>query len=168
MKKIIGRIILGLVLISTLIAGYVAGRTYKNYEIKHADMLDHSKMSNMHTDMHMNKKISTLPGWAEARVDIVATDDSMGGYNLKINTTAFRFTPEAAGKAVVPNSGHAHLLVNDKKIGRIYGNYFYLPANLFVNGTNTIEVSLNANDHSTWMSRDGKRALSATTTVFVK
>lgn len=84
-------------------------------------------------------------------VKIAAMKDSKDGYNLHVDANNFRFTPEEAGKENKPNTGHAHVYVNDKKVGRVYGNWLYLSGSHFKKGLNTIEVTLNGNDHSDWL-----------------
>ena len=74
----------------------------------------------------------------------------MGGYNLHLITTNFKFTPENAGRTQVFGEGHAHLYLNDEKIARVYGNWFYLPP--LPQGDYDVEVTLNGNGHEmlTW------------------
>jgi hypothetical protein len=73
----------------------------------------------------------------------------MGGWNLELITTNFRFAPEHVGTAVLPSEGHAHLYIDGVKIGRIYGPWYNLPPTLFKGaGDHEIRVTLNANDHS--------------------
>jgi hypothetical protein len=76
--------------------------------------------------------------------------DPMGGYNLHLITTNFKFTPENAGRTQVFGEGHAHLYLNDEKIARVYGNWFYLPP--LPQGDYDVEVTLNGNGHEmlTW------------------
>lgn len=76
------------------------------------------------------------------------TPDLMGGYNIELQTENFQFTPENVNTPHVPNEGHAHLFVNGRKINRLYGNWYLLSANELEFGSNTIVVTLNANDHS--------------------
>jgi hypothetical protein len=85
-------------------------------------------------------------------ISLSAIRDSKSGYNIHITTQNFTFTPEQAGQEAVPGKGHAHLYVNDKKISRIYGNWFYLSGDLLPNATNTVLVTLNSNDHKDWAS----------------
>lgn len=77
------------------------------------------------------------------RLEII--NDPMGGYNLHLQTTNFRFAPENAGKEQIFGEGHAHLYVNDEKIARVYGNWYYLPP--MKQGRYDIEVTLHGNGH---------------------
>lgn len=92
-----------------------------------------------------------------------AIKDAKDGYNLRIRTTNFRFTPESSGRAAVDGTGHAHVYVNSIKIGRAYGEWYHISATTLVSGKNTIEVTLNADDHSEWTV--GGEHLSAKATV---
>jgi len=88
-------------------------------------------------------------------VTVTADPDAKGGYNIYLNTKNFKFTPEKVGTAAVANEGHAHVFVNNVKVGRLYGNWAYVADKAFQPGDNQLEVTLNANDHSEW-SLDGK------------
>ncbi len=80
---------------------------------------------------------------------ITVTKDMKSGYNLKIETTDFTFTPQNANtdKAVNPqNEGHSHLYVNGTKITRVYGNYFYMSADIAKTG-DVVHINLNTDKH---------------------
>ena len=78
-------------------------------------------------------------------VSIEAVADSVSGYNLRIDTTNFRFSPADAGGAHVDGAGHAHLYVDGAMVARLYGNWFHLPDP--GPGAHDVRVTLNANDH---------------------
>jgi hypothetical protein len=80
------------------------------------------------------------------KVELVVTEDAKSGYNIKIITTDFTFTPENANEENILGEGHAHLYVNGEKIGRVYSNYYHYGGSF--EGTKTFKVTLNANDHS--------------------
>lgn len=84
--------------------------------------------------------------------------DSNGGWNLHIMTKNFKFTPGNAGATDVPGEGHAHLYVNGKKVGRVYGEWFHL---LIPKGENKIKVTLNTNSHKDYF-KDGEQIMSET------
>lgn len=79
-------------------------------------------------------------------VALMATPDPIGGWNVKLETTNFTFTPETVGDAAVAGEGHAHLYLNDEKIARLYGPWHHIPE--LPPGTYTLRVTLHANDHS--------------------
>jgi uncharacterized membrane protein YphA (DoxX/SURF4 family) len=70
--------------------------------------------------------------------------DANGGWNLHLMTGQFRFSPENAGKEDVLGEGHAHLYVNGKKVGRIYGDWAHVAV---PKGANKVKVTLNTNSH---------------------
>ena len=76
--------------------------------------------------------------------------DMMDGYNVFLETTNFRFTPENVGMEAVPNEGHAHLYLNGVKVARMYTPWHHLSANLLREGVNRLELEFSANDHSVW------------------
>ena len=91
-------------------------------------------------------KTAEIPaGQPTPSVDLIVHKDSMKGYNLEAKVSNFRFAPEDVNTAAKPGEGHAHLNVNDKKIARLYGSWYYLEK--LQPGKNKISVSLNANTH---------------------
>ncbi len=83
-------------------------------------------------------------------IAVSLTPDAMDGYNLLLETTNYRFTPENVDTAIVPNEGHAHLYLNGEKVARLYSRWRHLPRAMFQDGVNRLQVELNANDHSIW------------------
>lgn len=83
-------------------------------------------------------------------ISIEAYEDAMSGYNIEIKTENFVFTPEHVNTEPFFNEGHAHLFVNGKKITRVYSPWVHLSAKHLQEGSNVVEVTLNANDHSEW------------------
>jgi hypothetical protein len=95
----------------------------------------------------------------------------MGGYNIKVTTENFKWVPEKAGQSVeafIPTEGHAHVFINSKKVGRLYGEWMYLKAENFQKGENKIVVTLNGNNHMDWYSTDDTRQIKAETIVTVE
>lgn len=111
--------------------------------------------------MHKELDVSEWP--AVPRVSIAVRPDAMSGYNLEIQTENFTFAPQRASSPALPGEGHAHLMVDGKKIARVYGNWFHIPADAIGNGTHEVLVTLNGNDHSDLM-HEG-RMIAATTTI---
>lgn len=106
-----------------------------------------------HSDPHLHVKSQ----FKNPTVKLAAYADTMGGFNLEVKTTNFNWVPEKAGKqidAFAVTEGHAHVYVNGVKIGRLYGEWLYIPKTYFVTGKNTITVSLNGNNHRDWYSSD--------------
>ena len=73
--------------------------------------------------------------------------DTMGGWNVQINTEHFRFAPENVNRDAVAGEGHAHLFVDGYKMARLYGHWFHLKK--LTPGNHIVRITLNANDHST-------------------
>ena len=86
-----------------------------------------------------------VPAAGAPEVTATLTPDPMSGYNLYVTTHNFAFTPEAASLAHVAGQGHAHVYVNDEKLGRLYANWLHLET--LPKGDITLEVTLNTNDH---------------------
>ena len=69
-----------------------------------------------------------------------------GGYNVRVQTLNFTFTPQNIDMDPVPGEGHAHLYVDGLKIARLYGEWYHLGA--LPADAEVLTVSLYANDHS--------------------
>ena len=117
-----------------------------------SNTMSHASSSMNHTD---HPHIQVAEGRVSPEIELDAIKDSKGGYNLHIITKNFSFTPQDAGKAPVQNTGHAHVFVNGAKIARAYGEWFYVGADALATGLNVITVSLNANEHSMWVAKNG-------------
>lgn len=94
---------------------------------------------------HSHGSMEVPEGQPVPEVDLVVHPDEMGGWNLEVKVSNFRFAPERTNGDARPGEGHAHLYVNGEKVTRIYGNWYYL-GNLEP-GQNQLRVSLNSNDH---------------------
>jgi len=162
MKKII------LLILLVILAGY--GYTH----LQHADMdhdmmnMDNMDMSSMEgmdmSDMDMSnmtpEEMAAMghnhDELVEITVDVPTIEltvsaDPKSGYNAEIRTTNFNFRPENASTDHVDNEGHAHIYVNEVKINRVYGNWYYLGPELFPEpGTYTVRAELSTNDHHTY------------------
>ncbi len=115
--------------------------------------------------VHQPIDVSTWP--SVPTVSITAHPDAMAGWNLEIKTTNFRFAGEHASTVALPNEGHAHLMVDGKKLARVYGNWFHIPAEAALgSGNHEVLVTLNANDHSDLAS--GGARIEAKTIITVK
>ncbi len=86
-----------------------------------------------------------VPAVDAPEVTLDLTRDPTEGFNLQVRTRNFNFTPKASGLAHVAGEGHAHVNINGKKVGRLYGEWMHI-AHL-PEGEVTVEVALNSNDH---------------------
>ena len=110
-------------------------------------------MSNMTPEemlaMHPPREVD--PDLPIPQVTMEVEEDPTSGYNLTLTTENFTFTPEDINTDAVANEGHAHLFVNGEKVARLYSPWFNIKESYFTEGMNSIEVTLNANDHTTWV-----------------
>lgn len=137
MKKILG--LTSMILILT--AGVGIARTVNSSTHTNILLADES-----HGGMnHSHKKMEIPAGKPVPKVDLIIHQDTMKGWNIELKLANFKLAPEMVNQNSNPNEGHAHLYVNDKKITRIYGNWYYL-GNLEP-GSNKITVTLNTNKH---------------------
>lgn len=90
-------------------------------------------------------RLREVPAGGAPGVRAEARPDSEGGWNLRLDVSRFRFTPESAGGGAVPGRGHAHLLVDGKETARLYGPWAYVPP-----GARSVTVRLHADDHTVW------------------
>ena len=86
-----------------------------------------------------------LVGSNAPTLDLQVTEDPDQGWNLRVMTTGFTFSPANAGRSHVPGEGHAHVHVNGRKIARLYGPWMHIGS--LPEGEVEILVTLNANDH---------------------
>jgi copper(I)-binding protein len=84
----------------------------------------------------------------------VSADDA--GYPVTLDTENFTFFTPPTGQDMaphVPGEGHGHLYLNGVKLQRMYGPTARIGA--LLPGQYTITVTLNSNDHRTYMAGDG-------------
>jgi len=156
-----------IVIFVSLTIGYFAndlGRAYNilpGYENHSAKMSTTNNRvgTSLADDEAMNHRMNMDPEPVAAldrlpipSVQIVeAKRDMMGAYSVKIETSNFTFTPDRVDDEPIPNQGHAHIYVNNEKVGREYSEWMYVPASFFSEtGPNRITVTLNANTHGEW------------------
>ncbi|MEM7132623.1 MAG: hypothetical protein AAF702_40345 [Chloroflexota bacterium] len=77
-----------------------------------------------------------------------------GGYNARIQTLNFTFAPQRVGMEPVGGEGHAHLYINEIKVARLYGEWYYLDS--LPNEAEMISVGLYANNFQP-LAIDGER-----------
>ncbi len=121
---------------------------------EHIEMDDKEGMSHSH-EMFMVKKDEA------PTVTLSVEEDAKSGWNIKIDTTKFTFTPQDVNGDNVLGEGHAHLYVDGEKVARLYSPYFHYDETF--EGAKTFKVTLNANDHSEY-TLDGE-VISATKEV---
>lgn len=95
-----------------------------------------------------------VPAAFAPAIELSVTEDPMTGWNVALVTRNFDFTPQSAGGPPVPNTGHAHLYVNGRKIARLYGSYYHIPD--LPAGQHELTVTLSSNDHA-YYAVDGVR-----------
>lgn len=83
-------------------------------------------------------------------VELEVTEDFRGGYNLRIRTERFLFTPEKVGEEPTSGEGYAYLYVDGERTARIYGEYFHLEG--LEPGEHELRVTLNASNDATYIS----------------
>ena len=105
--------------------------------------------------------VASVEAPADMSVAFEARPDAVSGLNIRLTTTGFTFTPEAANAEDVPGEGHAHIYVDGVKITRLYGPDYHLTA--VEPGEREIRVSLNTNSHADYVR--GTRLVDAVQTV---
>lgn len=109
---------------------------------------DHNEEEVVAVDNHANEpaqKYQVTDGEKTPTLLVSLKKDSKAGYNVKLTTTDFTFTPESVGTGTSSaNEGHAHIYVNDKKVGRMYGTTYHLPE---LKQGDRVVVNLTTNNH---------------------
>ncbi|MBC9715381.1 hypothetical protein H9Y04_22795 [Streptomyces sp. TRM66268-LWL] len=88
-------------------------------------------------------------------VELAVRPDSVDGWNIQLSVREFRFTPDSVGGGALPGRGHAHLYLDGRKLARVYGEWYHLPASAVPEGGHTLTARLYADDHTAW-AVDGK------------
>ena len=101
--------------------------------------------NDIHHGTHGHGILEIQAEQAVPTVNLVVHKDAVRGWNLEIQVDNFRFAPERVNQSSLATEGHAHLYVNEEKITRLYGNWFYLEH--LQPGRHEVTVSLNANGH---------------------
>ncbi|MFG2982605.1 hypothetical protein ACGFYQ_15320 [Streptomyces sp. NPDC048258] len=102
------------------------------------------------TDDGTGHRLREVPAEGAPEVRLTARPDSEDGWNLQLSVQNFRFTPDSTGGAALPGAGHAHLELDGRKLARLYGPWFHLPAAQVPEGAHTLTVRLYADDHTAW------------------
>ncbi|MGH3681613.1 MAG: hypothetical protein ACRDT2_15385 [Natronosporangium sp.] len=103
-----------------------------------------------------------VPAEGAPSLQLEVEPDPHGGWNLRLRSERFTFTPDQTGAQARAGQGHAHVYVDEAKFSRAYGQWFYLPAEAVGDGEHTVLVTLNANDHTVW-AVDGEPVSAAAT-----
>jgi len=106
---------------------------------------DEAEGGHDHAAHQHDKVIELASGPSAPTLDITLTEDQVGGWNLQILTTNFRFAPNHVNQHHRAGEGHAHLYVNGEKVSRIYGPWFHIGS--LPNGRTEVTVTLTSNDH---------------------
>lgn len=116
------------------------------------DYHDHHQHGQIEADRPMTVRLEVSP-------------DPMSGYNLTIYSEHFSWAPERASTEHFAGEGHAHLYINDVKIGRLYGPHHHIASPALQAGENVITVTLNANTHEDYTV--GGELVAASTSITV-
>ncbi len=138
--------LLGIGLVFGGLAGFVVaagnGISLRGHDHDHAGGMSHAAHGG---DAHHHDILNLSKDGAGPTVIASVTADPQSGWNLYIETTNFRFSPENASRPHIQGEGHAHIYINGEKVARHYGPWFHIDT--LSAGQNTIEVTLNSNDH---------------------
>jgi pterin-4a-carbinolamine dehydratase len=128
-----------LVVIGLGIGTYFSHISHNSHKAKHESSGSHSTMCHGNIEVGLDSLVPKIE-----QLEILK--DPVSGWNLHIETTNFKFTPENVNSAHKSGEGHAHLMINGNKIARVYSNWFHIPE--LDCEINELEVTLNANTHS--------------------
>lgn len=103
----------------------------------HANSMEKRKQMD-HPKLELNE------GTPIPSIRLHASPDSASGWNLHLETSNFTFTPQKVGGKDSINEGHAHLFLDGKKIGRLYGPWVHINV---PKGEHKLKVRLTTNSH---------------------
>ena len=78
--------------------------------------------------MHGQIELAGYPPDELPDVRMEINDDPMGGYNIRVTTTNFKFTRKTSIRQTVCMKDMHGLHINGEKVARIYGEYYHLAA----------------------------------------
>ena len=94
---------------------------------------------------HDHSKLMDMDAGSAPIVDLQVIPLEDGGYNVRIQTMNFIFTPQNIDQEPVMGEGHAHLYVDGVKIARVYGEWYHIAS--LPDDAQMISVGLYANNH---------------------
>lgn len=94
-------------------------------------------------------RLREVPAASAPSVALRAVADPAGGWNVQLVTERFRWAPEDVNTPADAGAGHAHLYVGDRKVARVYGEWFFVSKDAAEAG-DVLTASLNADDHTAW------------------
>lgn len=130
--------------------GFLFAATGSSQMHEHAmgptDSAVHDHSAHDHAAMgHDHSALTEVTGPAPS-ITLVFHPDGKQSRNLEMQVENFTFDPIAVNGPHIEGRGHAHVYINDIKMGRAYGPWMHLEA--LPIGTHDVRVTLNANDHS--------------------
>ena len=152
------------VIVTAIVLGWPQGKAHESPGVT-GQSETAGQMQSGHSHDGEVVEIPVDAGVAVPTIEIEVIPDRMAGWNLHIATTDFLWGPEHASGPIHMGEGHAHLYIDGKKIGRIYGPWTHIPADLMGPGEHTVEVELNANNHIPYAFQGQKIADRVTVTV---
>lgn len=94
---------------------------------------------------HAHKTLEISAGQPVPSVSLIVHPDAIGGWNLEVKVSNFKFAPQKINQESKATEDHAHLYINGKTLTRLYGSWYYLSS--LEPGSNKITVTLNSNGH---------------------
>jgi hypothetical protein len=94
---------------------------------------------------HHASTVAVPAGQAVPEIKLVVLPDAIAGWNMEIQLTNFTFNPAQMNQSSTTTEGHGHLLLNDRKVARIYGTWNHIPK--LPQGKNVLKVGLMTNKH---------------------
>lgn len=125
----------------------------------HATDHEHGVSTTASTHSHDETLVLSNDGTAPT-IAVKLHADPAGGWNIELQTTNFRFSPEHVSQAHQDGEGHAHAYMNGQKIARLYGEWMQLPT---VQSGDVVAVGLYSNDHKVLSL--GQKAIFASVTI---
>jgi|GEM_PF-3218497 len=103
----------------------------------------------VHTSASAGAEWREMPsGEPRPTLAIAVLPDPQAGWNLKLQTSNFRFSPGNVSRAHIPGEGYARLTIDQGPRLRIYGEWYHIPE--LPPGTHTLKVTLCTNDHAAY------------------
>lgn len=96
--------------------------------------------------IHVAALQEVAPDQPQPKLALDVHEDMHGGWNVRLVTRNFNFTPEECGQGHIDGHGHAHLYLNGEKVARLYGPWYHVTS--LPKGKHEFKVVLTSNEHA--------------------
>lgn len=145
-KKIFNRYVFSLLIFGffTFGVGYILALQFGESFSPHEHSNKHKEINDRDSSHHDEPLEITN----NIEFDFESIQEDSNNWNILLNVTGLKFSPENVGKQHIDGQGHAHVFVGGVKHGRMYSNWYHLGS---IDIGSEITVTLNSNNHEAFI-----------------